>query len=58
VKKADIIIAAIGRANFVTPAMVKEGAVIIDVGINRMDDEAATRGYRLVGDVDFDGVAS
>ena len=56
VKKADIIIAAIGRANFVTPAMVKEGAVIIDVGINRMDDEAATRGYRLVGDVDFDGV--
>lgn len=56
VMKADIIIAAIGRANFVTPAMVKEGAVIIDVGINRMDDEAAKRGYRLVGDVDFDGV--
>ena len=56
VKKADIIIEAIGRANFVTPEMVKEGAVIIDVGINRMDDEAATRGYRLVGDVDFDGV--
>ncbi|MEL6988757.1 MAG: bifunctional 5,10-methylene-tetrahydrofolate dehydrogenase/5,10-methylene-tetrahydrofolate cyclohydrolase, partial [Bacteroidota bacterium] len=56
VRKADIIIAAIGRANFVTPDMVKEGAVIIDVGINRMDDEAARRGYRLVGDVDFHGV--
>lgn len=56
VKKADIIVAAIGRANFVTPDMVKDGAVIIDVGINRMDDMAARRGYRLVGDVDFNGV--
>jgi len=51
---ADIIIAAIGRANFVTADMVKDGAVIIDVGINRVDDPAAKKGYRVVGDVDFD----
>jgi len=57
VKRADIIVAAIGRANFVTEDMVKEGAVIIDVGINRVDDPNAKRGYRLKGDVDFDKVA-
>ncbi|MEL7117907.1 MAG: bifunctional 5,10-methylenetetrahydrofolate dehydrogenase/5,10-methenyltetrahydrofolate cyclohydrolase [Bacteroidota bacterium] len=55
--KADIIIAAIGRANFVTEDMVKDGAIVIDVGINRVDDPTAKRGYRLVGDVDFDAVS-
>ena len=54
---ADIIIAAIGRANFVTGDMVKEGAVVIDVGINRVDDPTRKRGYRLVGDVDFSAVS-
>lgn len=57
VRRADIVIAAIGRANFVTADMVKEGAVIIDVGINRVDDASRKRGYRLVGDVDFESVA-
>ncbi len=54
-KKADILIVAIGKANFVTADMVKEGAVVIDVGINRIpaDNE---KGYRLVGDVDFESV--
>lgn len=51
---ADIIIAAIGIPNFITGDMVKEGAVVIDVGINRVDDGSKKRGYRLVGDVDFD----
>jgi len=55
--QADIIIAAIGKANFVTKDFVKPGAVVIDVGINRVEDAAAARGYRLVGDVDFDAVA-
>lgn len=53
---ADVLVAAIGRANFVTDDMVKEGAVVIDVGINRVDDVASSKGYRLVGDVDFDAV--
>lgn len=53
---ADILIAAIGRPHFVTADMVKEGAVVIDVGINRVDDTTRERGYRLVGDVDFDAV--
>lgn len=57
-QRADIIIAAIGYPNFVTPDMIKEGAVVIDVGINRVDDKTAKRGYRLVGDVDFDGCKS
>lgn len=56
-READILIAAIGRANFVTADMVKEGATVIDVGINRVDDASRPRGYRLVGDVDFEGVA-
>ncbi len=55
--EADIVIAAIGRAGFVTADMVREGAVVIDVGINRVEDAAAKRGYRIVGDVDFDAVA-
>ncbi|MGB0863275.1 MAG: bifunctional methylenetetrahydrofolate dehydrogenase/methenyltetrahydrofolate cyclohydrolase FolD [Saprospiraceae bacterium] len=57
VRRADIVIAAIGIANFVTADMVKEGAVVIDVGINRVEDASRKRGYRLVGDVDFDQVA-
>ena len=56
-RRADIIIAAIGRDNFITADMVKEGAVVIDVGINRVDDATRKRGYRLAGDVDFEGVA-
>lgn len=54
---ADILIAAIGRANFVTADMVKEGVVIIDVGINRVEDDSRKSGYRLVGDVDFENVS-
>jgi methylenetetrahydrofolate dehydrogenase (NADP+)/methenyltetrahydrofolate cyclohydrolase len=57
VSRADIVIAAIGIPNFITADMVKEGAVVIDVGINRVDDETRKRGYRLVGDVDFDAVS-
>lgn len=53
VREADIIVAAIGKANFVTADMVKEGAVVIDVGINRVEDPTAKKGYRIVGDVDF-----
>ncbi|MEI8278121.1 MAG: bifunctional 5,10-methylenetetrahydrofolate dehydrogenase/5,10-methenyltetrahydrofolate cyclohydrolase [Bacteroidota bacterium] len=56
-QKADIIIAAIGRPKFITAEMVKEGAIIIDVGINRIDDPTRKSGMRLVGDVDFDNVA-
>lgn len=55
--KADIIIAAIGKPNFVTADMVKEGAVVIDVGINRVDDANAKNGFKLVGDVKFDEVS-
>lgn len=55
--RADILIAAIGKANFITADMVKPGAVVIDVGINRVDDASRERGYRLTGDVDFDGVS-
>ncbi len=56
-RSADILVVAIGKANFVTADDVREGAVVIDVGINQVDDPAAKRGYRLVGDVDFAGVA-
>lgn len=55
--EADIVIAAIGRPNFVTEDMVKEGAIVIDVGINRVEDASRKRGYRLVGDVDFEAVS-
>ena len=55
-RQADIIIAASGWPNTVTADMVKEGAVVIDVGVNRVEDDSRERGYRLVGDVDFDGV--
>jgi len=54
---ADIIISALGKPFFVTADMVTEGVVIIDVGINRIDDLSRKRGYRLVGDVDFEKVA-
>ncbi|RME99667.1 MAG: bifunctional 5,10-methylenetetrahydrofolate dehydrogenase/5,10-methenyltetrahydrofolate cyclohydrolase [Bacteroidetes bacterium] len=56
-RRADILIVSVGRPNTITADMVKEGVVVIDVGINRVDDPAAARGYRLVGDVDFAGVA-
>jgi methylenetetrahydrofolate dehydrogenase (NADP+)/methenyltetrahydrofolate cyclohydrolase len=54
---ADIIVAALGRPAFVTGDMVREGAVVIDVGITRVDDATKKKGYRLSGDVDFDSVA-
>jgi methylenetetrahydrofolate dehydrogenase (NADP+)/methenyltetrahydrofolate cyclohydrolase len=54
---ADVLIAAIGRAEFVTGDMVKPGAVVIDVGINRVADPSKKTGYKLVGDVHFDSVA-
>jgi len=57
-QNADIIIAAIGIPNFLTPDMVKEGASIIDVGINRVEDASRKSGYKLVGDVDFEGLTS
>lgn len=56
-RSADILIAAIGRPGFITADMVKDGAVVIDVGINRVDDPSRPAGYRLAGDVDFDAVA-
>ncbi|MEE3478310.1 MAG: tetrahydrofolate dehydrogenase/cyclohydrolase catalytic domain-containing protein, partial [Methanomethylophilus sp.] len=55
-KMADILIVAIGKPRLITADMVKEGAVIIDVGTNRIDDPTAKNGKRLVGDVDFDSV--
>jgi methylenetetrahydrofolate dehydrogenase (NADP+)/methenyltetrahydrofolate cyclohydrolase len=56
-RTADILIAAIGRPDFIRAEHVKEGAVVIDVGINRVDDLIAEKGYRLVGDVAFNEVA-
>ncbi len=55
--QADVIVAAIGRPKFVTADMVKDGAIIIDVGINRIADATRKSGSRLVGDVDYEGVA-
>jgi methylenetetrahydrofolate dehydrogenase (NADP+)/methenyltetrahydrofolate cyclohydrolase len=57
-RQADVLIAAIGRPNFVTEDMVKDGVNVIDVGINRVEDSNKKSGYRLVGDVDFDAVAT
>lgn len=57
-RQADILIAAIGRPEFVTADMVSEKAVVVDVGVNRVDDPASKKGYRLVGDVKFDEVAA
>lgn len=56
-RTADIIIVAAGSPNLVTASMVKPGATVIDVGINRIEDPSSPRGYRLVGDVDFEHVA-
>ena len=56
-RRADILIAAIGQPRYVTADMVSEGVVVIDVGINRIDAPERKRGYRLVGDVDFEPVA-
>ena len=56
-RSADIVIAAIGRAEFLTADHVREGVVVIDVGINRVEDATRDRGYRLVGDVAFDEVS-
>ena len=56
-QKADILIAAIGKPEFVTKDMVKKGATVIDVGINRVADQSKKSGYRLVGDVNFEEVA-
>ena len=56
-RRADILIAAMGQAQFVKGDMVKPGAVVIDVGVNRVDDPAAKNGYRLVGDIDFEAVS-
>jgi methylenetetrahydrofolate dehydrogenase (NADP+)/methenyltetrahydrofolate cyclohydrolase len=56
-RSADILVAALGKPEFVTANMVKDGAVVIDVGITRVDDASKTRGYRIAGDVDFKNVA-
>jgi methylenetetrahydrofolate dehydrogenase (NADP+)/methenyltetrahydrofolate cyclohydrolase len=56
-RQADILVAAIGKPEFVTADMVRPGAVVVDVGINRVDDPARPRGYRLVGDVAYEPVA-
>ncbi len=55
-KKADILVAAMGKPKFVTKDMVKKDAVVIDVGVNRIEDPQSKKGYRLVGDVDFESV--
>jgi methylenetetrahydrofolate dehydrogenase (NADP+)/methenyltetrahydrofolate cyclohydrolase len=55
-RRADILIAAMGQAGYVKAGMVKPGAVVVDVGVNRVEDSSEKRGYRLVGDVDFAGV--
>lgn len=55
-RQADILVAAVGRAQVVTADMVKDGAVVIDVGVNRVEDASRKRGYRLVGDVNFESV--
>ena len=57
-RQADILVAAMGVPGAITADMVRDGAVVIDVGINRVDDATRRRGYRLVGDVDFDAVAA
>jgi methylenetetrahydrofolate dehydrogenase (NADP+) / methenyltetrahydrofolate cyclohydrolase len=56
-RQADIVVAAIGRPHFLGADHVREGAAVIDVGINRVDDPSSAKGYKLVGDVDFEAVA-
>ena len=55
-RQADILVAAMGRPRFITTDMVRDGAVVVDVGINRVEDASRRRGYRLVGDVDYDAL--
>ncbi|MFP4268832.1 MAG: bifunctional methylenetetrahydrofolate dehydrogenase/methenyltetrahydrofolate cyclohydrolase FolD [Spirochaetaceae bacterium] len=55
-RQGDIVIAAAGKPEMITADMIKEGAVVIDVGVNRVEDSSKKKGYRLVGDVDFEGV--
>ena len=55
-RQADIVVAAAGKPNTITADMIREGAVVIDVGVNRVEDPTKKAGFRLVGDVDFDGV--
>ena len=57
-RQADILVAAIGQPRAITEDMVKEGVVVIDVGVNRVDDASRRRGYRLEGDVDFEAVSA
>ncbi|MBZ4414717.1 bifunctional methylenetetrahydrofolate dehydrogenase/methenyltetrahydrofolate cyclohydrolase FolD [Myxococcus sp. XM-1-1-1] len=56
-RQADILIVAVGKQNLITRDMVKPGVVVIDVGQNRVEDPGSARGFRMVGDVDFDGVS-
>ena len=56
-KNADIIISAVGKPNLVTQDMVKDGVIIIDVGISRVEDSTRKSGYKIVGDVDFENVS-
>jgi methylenetetrahydrofolate dehydrogenase (NADP+)/methenyltetrahydrofolate cyclohydrolase len=55
-RRADVVVAAAGRPNTITADMVKDGVAVIDVGVNRVEDATKKRGYRLVGDVDFEAV--
>jgi len=57
VREADIVIAAVGRAHFLGSDHIREGAAVIDVGINRVEDPGSAKGYKLVGDVDYDAVS-
>jgi methylenetetrahydrofolate dehydrogenase (NADP+)/methenyltetrahydrofolate cyclohydrolase len=56
-RQADVLIAAMGRPQFIKADMVNEGAVVVDVGMNRVEDARSEKGYRLVGDVDFEAVS-
>ena len=56
-RQADILIVALGKPHFVTAEMVKEGAVVVDVGIHRVPSDKTKSGFRLIGDVDFEQVA-
>jgi methylenetetrahydrofolate dehydrogenase (NADP+)/methenyltetrahydrofolate cyclohydrolase len=56
-RRADILIAAVGRAGCITGDMIQPGAVVVDVGVNRVDDPSTEKGYKLVGDVDFDAAS-
>lgn len=57
IRRADIVVAAIGRPEFIKGDMIKDGAVVIDVGINRVDDPSTEKGYRIVGDVEYESCA-